>query len=220
MTVLPDGPVVGVILAGGLARRMGGGNKCLLEVGGQTLLAHVIDRIAPQVDQLVLNVNSDLAGFQAFGLPVVKDLVEGHAGPLAGMLTGLTWTRDHLPASRWVLSVAADTPFVPRVLVRRLMSAARRENAPLALARSGGRRHPVFALCSIGLRDDLERAVVAEGIRKVTGWTDRHPVAYADFPVTPFDPFFNINTDDDLKAAEDLVRFDDADTEGHDGKSA
>ena len=213
----PDGPVVGVILAGGLARRMGGGNKCLLEVGGHPLLAHVIARVAPQVDGLLLNANADPADFQSFGLPVAKDIVEGHAGPLAGMLTGLVWARDHLPASQWVLSVAADTPFVPRVLVRHLMTAVRQEKAPLALARSGGRRHPVFALCSIELLDDLEMAVMEEGIRKVTDWTDRHPVAYADFPVTPFDPFFNINTEDDLHAAEDLLRSDGIDAVRHDG---
>jgi len=206
MTERPESPVVGVILAGGLARRMGGGHKGLLEVGGQSLLAHVMDRIAPQVDGLMLNLNTDPADFQAFGLPIVRDVVEGHAGPLAGMLTGMAWARAHYPDARWILSVAADTPFVPHTLVQRLMAVARQERTPLALARSGGRLHPVFALCSLELLEDLQKAVVTEGVRKVMDWTDRHPVAYADFPVSPFDPFFNINTEADLRAAEELAR--------------
>lgn len=205
MAERPEGPVLGVILAGGLARRMGGVHKGLLKVGGQSVLAHVMDRVVPQVDQLLLNLNTDPADFQAFGLPIARDVVEGHAGPLAGMLTGMAWARAHYPDAQWILSVAADTPFVPQTLVQRLMAAARQERAPLALARSG-RRHPVFALCSLELLDDLEKAVVTEGVRKVTDWTDRHPVACVDFSVTPYDPFFNINTEADLRVAEELAR--------------
>jgi len=206
MTERVENPVVGVILAGGLARRLGGVHKGLLEVGGQSLLAHVMDRVTPQVDRLMLNLNTDPADFRSFGLPVARDVVEGHAGPLAGMLTGMTWARAHHPAAQWVISVAADTPFVPRTLVQRLMAAAREERTHLALARSGGRRHPVFALCSLELLEDLQKAVVKEGVRKVTDWTDRHTVACADFSVSPFDPFFNINTEADLRAAEELAR--------------
>jgi molybdopterin-guanine dinucleotide biosynthesis protein A len=197
--------VVGVLLAGGLSRRMGGGDKCLRPLGGRPLLAHVIERAAPQVDALVLNANGDPARFAAFGLPVAADLVEGFAGPLAGVLTGLEWARAHRPETRWVASIASDTPFFPRDLVARLRAAVAAEGAELACARSGGRTHPVFGLWPTALAGELRRALVEEGTRKIDAWTARHRLAMVEFTVAGLDPFFNANRPEDLAEAERLL---------------
>lgn len=197
--------IAGVILAGGEARRMGGGDKCLLEAGGKSLLSRVIARTEPQVDRLVLNANGDPARFDAFGLPVAADMTPGQAGPLAGILAGMAWMRDAYPEGRWLLSVAGDTPLVPDDLARNLMAAAMDKGAPIAMASSAGRTHPVFALWSVDLRVDLEAALMEEGVRKVTAWAERHDVAVVDFTAMPGDPFFNVNTPDDLEALKKIL---------------
>jgi molybdopterin-guanine dinucleotide biosynthesis protein A len=198
-------PVLGVLLAGGRARRMGGGDKCLRPLGGRPLLAQVIDRAAPQVRALLLNANGDPARFAAFGLPVASDVVEGFAGPLAGVLTGMEWARAERPDCPWIATVATDTPFFPEDLVGRLLAAVEREGAELACAASGGRSHPVFGLWPVGLAGHLRRAMLAEGVRKVDVWTARYRVAMVDFPTTPLDPFFNTNRPEDLAEAERLL---------------
>lgn len=200
-----SGEIVGVLLAGGRARRMGGGDKCLLPLAGQPMLAHVIARLRPQLDRLILNANGDPARFAAFGLPVVPDAVDGFAGPLAGVLTGLLWARAHAPDATWLASVATDVPFVPRDLVARLRAAADRGGAAIARAASEGRGHPVIALWSLDLAEDLRRALIEEGVRKVDGWTARHRVATVEFLAEPLDPFFNVNAPADLAEAERLI---------------
>lgn len=201
----PGGNVAGVLLAGGLSRRMGGGDKCLRRLGGRPILARIAERLAPQVACMVINANGDPARFAAFGLPVAADVVDGFAGPLAGVLTGLDWARTQAPACRWIATVATDTPFMPTDLVARLADAVRAGGADLACATSGGRAHPVFGLWPVGLADDLRRAVVAEDMRKVDAWTARYVLARADFPADPLDPFFNVNRPDDMAAAEALL---------------
>jgi molybdenum cofactor guanylyltransferase len=198
-------PVVGVLLAGGQARRMGGGDKCLRPLGGRPILAHVIARARPQVRHLLLNANGDPARFAAFELPVAADVVPGFAGPLAGVLTGLEWARAHHPDCPRVATIATDTPFFPRDLVARLLAAAEREGADLACAASGGRAHPVFGLWPVRLAPDLRRAMTEDEVRKVDVWTARHRLVQVDFPALPFDPFFNTNRPEDLAAAEALL---------------
>lgn len=199
--------VVGVLLAGGLSRRFGGADKCLLELGGRPLLDHVIDRAAPQVNRLILNINGDRTRFSAYGLDVVEDVVEGYAGPLAGVLTALEWTRDHVPGAEWVASFPADAPFLPTNLVAQLLAAVRSEGADMACAVSLGRAHPVFGLWPVDITADLRRALVDEDVRKVGRFTARYKMARVDFPAEPFDPFLNINTPEDLQhAAEVLAR--------------
>lgn len=192
----------GVILAGGLATRMGGGDKGLLPLGGRCILDHVIDRLEPQVDRLALNANGDAARFARFGLPVLCDSVEGFAGPLAGVLAGLDWAAHE--GADHVVTAAADTPFFPADLVPRLILAAETAGKPIALARTAEGRHPTFGLWPVALRDDL-RAALEGGLRKVVLWTDRHGTADCAFPVAGFDPFFNVNTPEDLARAEQLV---------------
>ncbi len=203
------GTCIGVILAGGLARRMGelGNNdKALLALEGRPILAHVIERLTPQVEALVINANGDPARFGAFGLPVVPDSVEGFAGPLAGVLAGLDWAAGEAPDAEWVVSIACDTPFFPADLVSRLQDAVAGEGADMSCAASGGRHHPVFGLWPVRLREDLRTALVDEGLRKVDIWTGRYRLAVAEFAATPYDPFFNANRPDDLAEAERMAK--------------
>ena len=196
------------MLAGGLARRIGGGDKSMIEVGGRPMLARIIARLAPQCDGLILNANGDPARFSAFGMPVVADAVAGFAGPLAGLLAALDWAAANRPDVGWVASAAGDCPFAPRDLVARLRAAALAQGAPLAVAASGGRAHPTMGLWSVGLREDLRQALVVEDCRGVGRWAARHRPAAAAWPTTPFDPFFNVNTRDDLAEAERLAALD------------
>ncbi len=200
--------VLGVLLAGGLARRMGGGDKPLRMIAGKTLLERVIDRVGPQCHGLVLNANGDPERFAHTGLPVVADTVEGFAGPLAGILAGLEWAAANRPEIGWMLSVAADCPFLPRDLVARLRAERMRHNAELAVAASGGQSHPVVALWPVAFRDALRHALVAEDCRKIDLFTARYRLATAQWPAVPLDPFFNANTVEDVAAAERLVALD------------
>jgi molybdopterin-guanine dinucleotide biosynthesis protein A len=199
---------LGLLLAGGLSRRMGGGDKALRLLGGRTLLEHVIDRIAPQVAGLVLNANGDPGRFARFGLPVIADSVPGFAGPLAGVLAGLDWAAAHRPDCPDIVSVPTDAPFLPRDLVARLLRERDAAGADLACAASGGRPHPVIGLWPVRLRDSLRAAVVAEGVRKVDVWTARHRLRVVDFAeeIPGLDPFFNANRPDDIDRAAALLR--------------
>lgn len=193
---------LGLILAGGKATRMGGGDKGLLPLGGTPILTHVIERLRPQVKALALNANSDPARFAAFELPVVCDSIEGFAGPLAGVLAGLDWAAG--AGGEYIVTAAADTPFFPADLVPRLLLAAEESQKPIALARTGGGRHPTFGLWPVRLRENL-RTALSKGTRKIVAWADEHGTAYADFPIVGFDPFFNVNTPDDLADAEAIL---------------
>ena len=194
-----------VVLAGGLGRRMGTGDKPMREIGGRTILDHVIARLEPQCDGLLLNANGDPERFARFGLPVVADTVVGYPGPLAGILTALEWVAGNRPQVEWVVSVAGDCPFLPRDLVDRLHQARLADDAELAVAASGGQSHPVIGLWKVALRDELRHALVDEELRKIDRWTARYRLATASWPVDPVDPFFNANTVDDLREAERLA---------------
>jgi molybdopterin-guanine dinucleotide biosynthesis protein A len=197
--------VAGLLLAGGQSRRMGGGDKALRELGGRTLLAHVVERLRCQVATLVLNANGDPARFADFGLPVVADSVPDFAGPLAGVLAGLEWVAANRPDCSHVASVATDAPFLPRDLVSRLVAALEEAGADLACAASGGRAHPVFGLWPVRLEADLRQALIGEGIRKVDLWTARHNLVVVPFADRPVDPFFNANRPEDLAVATALL---------------
>ncbi len=203
---MDDPPTLGVILAGGLARRMGGGDKPLRILGGRPILAHALERLRPQVAAIVLNASGDPARFAAAapGVPVVPDGMPDHPGPLAGILAAL----DHAAATGiadWVLSLPGDTPFPPPDLAARLHAARRDARVPLACAASGGRSHPPIGLWPVHLRDDLRAALLA-GERTVGRWMARHGCATAEWPAVPYDPFLNVNTPDDLAAAGTTLR--------------
>jgi molybdenum cofactor guanylyltransferase len=196
---------LGVVLAGGLARRMGGGDKARLRIGGRSILERVLARLEPQCARLILNANGDPARFADTGLPVVSDSVPDFAGPLAGILAALDWAAAHAPGIADVASAPGDCPFLPDDLVARLLAARAAQRTRLACARSGERRHPVVGLWPVDLRSDLRQALVEEGLRKIEAFTARHGIAIADWPASPFDPFFNINTPEDAAEAERLA---------------
>jgi molybdopterin-guanine dinucleotide biosynthesis protein A len=193
---------VGVLLAGGAAKRLGGGDKGLRAIAGTTLLARTVNRVAPQCDDLLLSANGDAARFAAFGILVLPDEVAGNPGPLGGILAAL----DHLAAradAEWLLSVPVDCPFLPSDLVERLHEA--RGETKIVVVRSDEQIHPVIALWHVSLRADLYHALVGEDVRKAGAFVARHPHAIVDWPVTGVDPFFNVNTPDDLVEAERFV---------------
>ncbi len=200
--ILPGEKVAGVVLAGGRARRMGGGDKMLMAAGGRSLLAHVVARARPQTAALLLSANGDPSRFAAFGLPVVADGVAGGAagqgGPLAGILAGMEWVRDSWPQIRWLAGFAADTPLLPVDLVPRLAAAVAESGADLGCAASGGVRHHIFGLWPVRLADALRRALVEEDLRRVGAWMARYRVAEAEWPGGAADPFLNVNTAADL----------------------
>lgn len=196
---------LGLILAGGLARRMGGGDKARIKIGDRTILERVLATMAPQCARLIINANGDPARFADTGLPVVADSVPDFAGPLAGILAGLDWAAAHAPDVTDVASVPGDCPFLPTDLVVRLTAVRAEAKTPLACARSGDWRHPVAGLWPVALREDLRKALTVEGLHKIEIWTARHGVAIADWPAEPVDPFFNVNTPEDVAAAERIA---------------
>ena len=198
----------GVVLAGGLARRMGGGDKPMRKIAGKTILERVIARLAPQCTELIINANGDPERFAGFGLPVIPDDLADYPGPLAGILAALDWAAANRPDTRWVLSTAGDCPFLPRDLVSRLETARAAQDAELAVAASGQQTHPVVGLWSVQLRHELREALVVEGLRKIDRWTSRYRSVTVTWPTEPLDPFFNANTVEDIAEADRLAALD------------
>jgi molybdopterin-guanine dinucleotide biosynthesis protein A len=198
-------PTLGLVLAGGLARRMGGGDKTRIRIGGKTILARMLARLQPQCSGVILNANGDPARFADTGLPVVGDSIPDFAGPLAGILAGLDWAATHAPEVADVASVPGDCPFLPADLIARLAAARRTAGLPLACARSGEWRHPVVGLWPVALRDELRTALIDESLHKIEAWTARYGVAIVDWKSTPVDPFFNVNTPEDAAEAERIA---------------
>lgn len=206
--------IVGTLLAGGLSRRMGGGDKGLLEINGRGMLQRVADTIRPQVHRLVLNANGDPARFKHLNLPVVTDTVSENPGPLAGVLAGMRWTRNHEPAATHILTAPTDTPLLPTDLAEKFIAAhaaasPQSGNSIIVLAHSEAGRQPVIGLWPISLADDLE-ASISQGLRKVMAWADRHKTIFAQFPMIKIedewiDPFINANTPEELGEARRLI---------------
>jgi molybdopterin-guanine dinucleotide biosynthesis protein A len=207
MSDIPSPPTYGLVLAGGLARRMGGGDKALIKIGRSTILDRVLATLSGQCVDIIINANGDPKRFEDTGCIVVPDNVPGFAGPLAGILAGLDWLAAENNGIEWMVSVPGDCPFLPDDLVERLHEARRKMGAgvPLACARSGEWRHPVVGLWPVALRGDLRKALVDEDLRKIEVWTARHGIAIADWPTEPIDPFFNVNTPEDAKRAEQVA---------------
>lgn len=207
MSDIPPPPTYGLVLAGGLARRMGGGDKALIKIGRSTILDRVLATLSGQCVDIIINANGDPKRFEDTGCIVVPDNVPGFAGPLAGILAGLDWLSEQNNGIEWMVSVPGDCPFLPDDLVERLHEARRKMGAgvPLACARSGEWRHPVVGLWPVALRHDLRKALVDEDLRKIEVWTARHGIAIADWPTEPIDPFFNVNTPEDAKRAEQVA---------------
>jgi len=202
--------ICGLILAGGLSRRLGGGDKALMELAGRPLLSYAIDRAMIQVDHLIINANGDAARFSAYDLPVIGDVIDGYAGPLAGVLTGLEWMAEHHADCQWLATFATDAPFFPVDLVERLLGQIRSKNADMACALSNGRTHPVFALWPVALKKELHQAMIDEDMRKVDRWTARYKTEHVNFAndENGVDPFFNINVPENFIDAETVLKGD------------
>jgi molybdopterin-guanine dinucleotide biosynthesis protein A len=207
--MIETGNIVGVVLAGGLSRRMGGGDKGLLPLAGRSMIGEVIARLKPQVSRIVINANGDPVRFAELGLPVAADTIDGFVGPLAGVLAGMRWTAAHAPDATHIVSVSSDAPLLPPDLVERLTKAVTGGQGRIAMARSAGELHPVVGLWPVALADDLDTAL-RSGLRKVLHWTDRHGSAAVDFPFVSMvgrqvDPFFNANTPEELAELRQLL---------------
>ena len=207
MIDIPPPPTFGLVLAGGLARRMGGGDKARIKIGKSTIIDHVLATLSGQCVDIIINANGDPTRFADTGCVVVPDSVPDFAGPLAGILAGLDYLAAQNNGIEWMLSVPGDCPFLPDDMVERLHEARRKMGAgvPLACARSGEWRHPVVGLWPLALRENLRKALFDEGLHKIEIWTARHGIAIADWPDQPVDPFFNVNTPEDAAKAETIA---------------
>ncbi|WP_341482646.1 molybdenum cofactor guanylyltransferase MobA [Microvirga solisilvae] len=197
---------MGVILAGGLSRRMGGIDKTLLELGGQALLSHVVRKLEPQCESMIVNANGNAGRFAQTHLTVVPDTVPNHPGPLAGLLAAMEWTARNNPSIEWIVSVPGDTPFIPMDLVERLHAARAASRSLIACAASGSRHHFATGLWPVSLCGNLRDALICKGLRRVEDWVRLHGLATASWSVDQVDPFFNINTPEDLDAAESFMK--------------
>ena len=198
-------PILGIILAGGLARRMGGGDKCLLPLGGQTLLQRAIAKARPQVNELLLNANGNHLRFTRSGLTVLSDEYPNFPGPLAGIHAGLQWLENHRPEQQWLASFASDTPFFPDNLVSELHRRAQETGASLVLARSGEQTHPIFGLWHRSLLPAIRKALQSDQTPRLQDWAQEQKAESVIFEQTGYDPFFNINRPQDLYDAEALL---------------
>ena len=198
--------VLGIILAGGKSRRFGIGDKFFQKLDGETLLSRVIERIVTQVDTLIINSNSDRSKFSEYPYDIIPDIIPGYAGPLAGILTGMEWAKENLPEYKWIATFAADAPFVPLDCVDKMLNAVVSEDTNIVCAASGGRTHPVCAIWQIKLSEPLRLAITQDNIRKIDNWTEGQNLSVVEFPIEPFDPFFNINHFKDLLQAEKISK--------------
>jgi len=197
--------VVGAIIAGGQSTRFGGDDKFFEKLGGKSLIGHVVERVQPQTEILIINSNSDAALFDRQSLPVVSDSIAGFAGPLAGILAGMDWVRKNHPSTRWMATFPSDAPFIPLDCVKKMLECAENDDVDIVCAASNGRMHPVCALWYVGLAPDLRRSMLYEDMRKIDLWTVRHKLSTVKFSNSSYDPFFNINRPEDLKCAEDIL---------------
>jgi len=195
----------GVILAGGLARRLGGVDKALIDIGGETILHRLVGRLAPQCAGIALNANGDASRFEGYALPVIPDGLAGYAGPLAGLLAGLDHVAATHPKIADVVTVPADTPFVPRDLVAKLRAARSQAQCRIAVAKSANRAHHAVALWPVALREDLRHALITEDLRQVSAFIARYDACVVEWPTAPFDPFFNVNEPSDIERAKHIA---------------
>ena len=199
--------VIGIILAGGRSRRFGGGHKFLKKLSNKLLIEHVIDRLRPQTDKLIINSNSDPTLFSAQDLTVVPDSIGGYQGPLAGILTGMEWVVKNQPTCEWIVTCPSDAPFIPLDFVGEMQLCAQNEKSEIVCVSSGERAHPVCGLWHVSLATDLRKALINEGVRKIDSWTANYRLSIIEFSNLPYDPFFNINRLSDMETAEKIIKF-------------
>ncbi len=198
--------ITGVILAGGLARRLGNIDKALVQIGNTSLLEYAIANLEPQCDQIIINANGNPDRFHNINNPIIADTIEGYAGPLAGVLCAMQWVKQNTPQTKWIATLPVDTPFAPKDFAARLLQNVIDQKTDLACASSGGRHHPVVGLWPVDLADQLHAAMVNEDMRKVDLWTARFKLSIVDFKIKQYDPFFNINRPADIETGEQILK--------------
>lgn len=193
---------LGVILAGGQSRRMNGQDKSLIELGGETLIKRAIKRLKSQTPKIIISTNSNSQSYLEFNLPITKDEITNYAGPLAGILTAMRWAQANKPNFKQIITIAVDTPFFPNDYTKTMLD-KHHGKTQITIANSNGRNHPVFAIWDISLAEDLQKFLVDEGNRKVMVFAERYNFTTQKFDdKSGVDPFFNINTYEDLTEAQ------------------
>jgi len=195
--------ILGAILAGGQSRRMGK-DKLFLELNNKKLIEHTIDKVKKYLKQVIIITNQNNEFFLKHNLTTVKDCIEGQLGPLVGILTAMKWAKESSKKYSWVASFPCDTPFFPESIIKSFIKESKKKESLLLSASSHGRKHNIFGLWSLDLYDKLKDDLVNKKIRKVQDWTEKNKIKNLEFRFKDYDPFFNINTEEDLKFAKKL----------------
>jgi len=195
--------ILGAILAGGQSKRMGK-DKLFLQLNNKTLIEHTIDKVKKHLKKVIIITNQENEFFSKNNLTVVKDCIEGQLGPLVGILTAMKWAKENLTQCAWVASFPCDTPFFPENIVENFIQESEKKESLILCASTHGRKHNVFGLWSLNLYDKLQDDLVNKKVRKVQDWTEKNKIKNLEFKFKDYDPFFNINTIEDLEFAKKL----------------
>jgi len=195
--------ILGAILAGGQSKRMGK-DKLFLEFNNKKLIEHTIDKVKKYLKKVIIITNQDNEFFSKNNLTTVKDCIEGQLGPLVGILTAMKWAKENLSKCSWIATFPCDTPFFPESIIKSFIEESKKKESLILCASSHGRKHNIFGLWSLDLYDKLENDLINKKIRKVQDWTDKNKIKNLEFKFIDYDPFFNINTEEDLAFAKKL----------------
>jgi molybdopterin-guanine dinucleotide biosynthesis protein A len=200
---MSENNILGAILAGGQSKRMGK-DKLFLQLNNKTLIEHTIDKVKKHLKKVIIITNQENEFFSKNNLTVVKDCIEGQLGPLVGILTAMKWAKENLTQCAWVASFPCDTPFFPENIVENFIQESEKKESLILCASTHGRKHNVFGLWSLNLYDKLQDDLVNKKVRKVQDWTEKNKIKNLEFKFKDYDPFFNINTIEDLEFAKKL----------------
>jgi len=197
--------ILGAILAGGQSKRMGK-DKLFLEINNKKLIEHTIDKVKKYLKEVIIITNQDNEYFFKNNLITVKDCIEGQLGPLGGILTAMKWAKENLTKCSWIATFPCDTPFFPESIIRSFIKESEKKESLILCASSHGRKHNIFGLWSLDLYDKLQDDLMNKKVRKVQDWTEKNKIKNLEFEFKDYDPFFNINTKEDLEFAKKLSK--------------
>ena len=197
--------ILGAILAGGKSKRMGK-DKLFLELNNKMLIEHTINKVEKYLKDIIIITNQKNEYFSRKNLTTVEDCIEGQLGPLVGILTAMKWAKENLKECSWIATFPCDTPFFPETIIKKFIEKSKKKDSLLLCASSHGRKHNIFGLWSLDLYEKLRDDLINNKIRKVQDWTEKHKITNVEFDFKEYDPFFNINTLDDLETAKKIVK--------------
>jgi len=197
--------ILGAILAGGQSKRMGK-DKLFLELNNKKLIEHTIDKVKKYLKKVIIITNQDNEFFSKNNLITVKDCIEGQLGPLVGILTAMKWAKENLNKCSWIATFPCDTPFFPKSIIESFIKESEKKESLILCASSHGRKHNIFGLWSLDLYDKLKDDLINKKVRKVQDWTEKNKIKNLEFKFKDYDPFFNINTEEDLEFAKKLSK--------------